>query len=73
MTTQIQRFGILNLTLVTIPNEWVMGYAAGWAEDRPKPKDFQPGPIHPKQYLIANFGFEKGEFDRLCRQRPSGR
>jgi hypothetical protein len=47
----------LELDVGDYPKDWVMGYAGGWVGE--KPKDFQPGPIHPKQYLIANFGFGK--------------
>jgi hypothetical protein len=35
--------------------ELILGYAGGWRGDKPKPKDFKPGPIHPKQYLTAVF------------------
>jgi hypothetical protein len=61
----------LELDIGDYPKEWVMGYAGGWAGDRPKPKDFQPGPIHPKQYLIANFGFENGELMGFVAKGPA--
>jgi hypothetical protein len=37
----------------------ILGYAGGWRGE--KPKDFKPGPIHPRQLLTAIFGFEKGQ------------
>jgi hypothetical protein len=37
----------------------VLGYIGGWQGK--KPKDFKPGPIHPKQYLTAVFIYAHGE------------
>jgi hypothetical protein len=59
----------LELAIGDYPKEWVMGYAGGWVGD--KPKDFQPGPIHPKQYVIANFGFESGELMGFVAKGPA--
>jgi hypothetical protein len=36
-----------------------------------KTEDFEPGPIHPKQYLIANFGFENGELMGFVAKGPA--
>ena len=47
----------LELDVGDYPKDWVKGILGGWVGE--KPKDFQPGPLHPKQYLIANFGFGK--------------
>jgi hypothetical protein len=39
----------------------ILGYAGGWRADKPKPKDFKPGPIHPKQYLTGVFIYAGGK------------
>jgi hypothetical protein len=42
-----------------------LGYWGGWTGE--KPKHFEPGPIHPKQYLSAFFGYEKGQLQGFLR------
>jgi hypothetical protein len=39
----------------------ILGYAGGWRADKPKSKDFKPGPIHPKQYLTAVFIYTQAQ------------
>src|SRR4029077_14105460 len=37
----------------------ILGYIGGYQGE--KPKDFKPGPIHPKQYLTGNFTYQGGQ------------
>jgi hypothetical protein len=46
-----------------------LGYWGGWTGE--KPKHFEPGPIHPKQYLSAFFGYEKGQLQGFLAKGPA--
>jgi hypothetical protein len=37
----------------------ILGYIGGYQGE--KPKDYKPGPIHPKQYLTGNFTYQGGQ------------
>ena len=46
-----------------------LGYWGGWTGE--KPKHFVPGPIHPKQYLTAFFGYDKGQLQGFLARGPA--
>ncbi len=47
----------------------VIGYLGGYLGRKPPP-GFTPGPIHPKQYLTARFGFREGQLQGFRAEGP---
>ena len=58
----------LELAIGDYPKEWVMGYAGGWGGQTER---LPAWPNSPKQYLIANFGFENGELMGFVAKGPA--
>lgn len=50
----------LDMQVGEAPPGTIFGIMGGYLGPTP-PKDFKPGPVYAKQFLIANFGFDKDE------------
>jgi hypothetical protein len=53
------------------PKDMILGYLAGYEGAKP-PKDYKPGPVYPKQFLMVGFIFDsRGRLTSVAAQGPA--